>query len=115
MATAEFAVALPALVLAAATAMAGVIAMTDELRCSDAAATAARMAAQGDAMSDVRSTALRAAPRGASLVVSIADGVVTVTVTDRVGGSGVLGRLPALTLRQHSVAALEPGVTGDSQ
>jgi Flp pilus assembly protein TadG len=115
MVTAEFAVALPALVLAAATAIGGVVAMTDELRCADASATAARLAARGEPTAVVRSVALRAAPRGASLVISTSGGVVTATVTDRIGGPGVLGRLPALTVRQHSVAALEPGAGAGAQ
>jgi Flp pilus assembly protein TadG len=111
MVTAEFAVALPALVLVAATAIGGVVAMTDELRCSDAAATAARLAARGEPLTEVRSVALRAAPRGASIAISTSNGIVTATVTDRLAGHGVLGRLPSLTLRQHSVAAVEPGVS----
>jgi Flp pilus assembly protein TadG len=110
MVTAEFAVALPALVLAAATAVGGVVAMTDELKCADAAATAARMAARGDSTAMVRSVAMRAAPRGATLVLTTSDGAVTATVTDRLGG---FGGLPSLTLRQRSVAAAERGVASE--
>ncbi|HVY10574.1 MAG TPA: TadE family type IV pilus minor pilin [Mycobacteriales bacterium] len=110
MVTAEFAIALPSLVLVAATALGGVIAVTDQLKCADAAATAARLAARGEPEAVVRSVALRAAPGGATLELSVSDGTVTATVVDRLSGHGLLGRLPSLTLRQRSVAALEPRV-----
>ena len=108
MVTAELALTMPALVLVAATALGGVIAVTDQLRCADAAATAARMAARGEPAAVVRSAALRTAPPGATLELSVANGTVTAIVTDRLDAHGLLGRLPTLTFRQRSVAALEP-------
>jgi Flp pilus assembly protein TadG len=107
MATAEFAMVLPVLVLAVVTAVGGVVAVGDDMRCADAAATAARLAARGESAAEVRAIALRAAPHGATLQL-VSDGTtVTATVTATLQGPGLLGRLPALTFTQRSVAALE--------
>jgi Flp pilus assembly protein TadG len=102
--------ALPALVLAVATAVGGVIAMTDQMRCGDAAATAARLAARGEPISVVRSIALRAAPSGATLSLVTTGTTVTASVTAHLSAPGILGRLGTLTFTQRSVAALESGV-----
>ena len=67
MVTAEFAVALPAFVLVVVAALYGVAVVTAQLRCADAAAVAARMAARGESPSTVRTTAFAAAPAGARL------------------------------------------------
>ena len=115
MVTAELALTMPALVLVAATALGGVIAVTDQLRCADAAATAARLAARGETETTVRTAALRAAPNGATLELSISHGVVTAVVTDRLDAHGLLGRLPTLTVRQRSVAAVEPGASPEQR
>lgn len=111
MATAEFVMVLPALVLAVALAVSGVVAMTDRMRCADAAATAARLAARGDPVDEVRSVALRSAPHGATLTLTTEGSTVIATVVDRLSPPGVLSRIPAITLTQRSVAALENGVT----
>ncbi|HVV77395.1 MAG TPA: TadE family type IV pilus minor pilin [Mycobacteriales bacterium] len=111
MVTAEFAVVLPSLVFVVAAAIGGVIAVTDELRCTDTVTTAARMAARGEPMSTVRAAALRDAPHGAVLQVTSTATTVTATVVVRVGASGWLGRLPHLTIRQRAVAPREGGVT----
>jgi Flp pilus assembly protein TadG len=110
MVTAELAMSLPALVLAVAMAIAGVVAMSDDMRCGDAAATAARLAARGEPLDVVRATALQAAPAGASLQLVTEGTTVTATVTDRLSAPGFLGRRLAFTVSQHSVAALEVGV-----
>jgi Flp pilus assembly protein TadG len=109
MVTAEFAVALPSLVLVVAAAIGGVVAVTDELRCVDAAATAARLAARGDSLTAVRATALHQAPDGAVLQLTSTPTTVTATVVVRIGGPGWFGRLPSMTIRQRSVAARETG------
>ena len=64
MATAEVAVALPALVLLVAAAMTAVSMVTAQLRCVDAAREAARAAARGEGATVVRSLAERSAPGG---------------------------------------------------
>jgi hypothetical protein len=81
--------------------------MTDQMRCADAAATAARLAARGEPVAVVRSIALRAAPSGARLSLVTVGTTVTATVTDRLSAPGILGRLPAIDLTQRSVAAVE--------
>jgi Flp pilus assembly protein TadG len=108
--TAEFAVALLSFVLIVITALAGVIAMTDRLRCADAAATAARLAARGEPLSTVRAATRRVAPSGASLRLTSTSTSITATVTLRIGGPHWLGRLPTFTITQRSVAAREAGV-----
>ncbi|HWC36130.1 MAG TPA: TadE family type IV pilus minor pilin [Mycobacteriales bacterium] len=107
MVTAEFAVALPSLVLVVAAAIGGVVAVTDEMRCTDAAATAARLAARGEPPSTVRAVALRGAPHGAALQLTSSASTVSATVVTHIGGPGWLGRLPFFTIRQRAVAARE--------
>lgn len=107
MVTAEMAMTIPTLVVVVAMAVAGVMAMTDELKCADAAATAARLAARGEPVDVVRATALKAAPAGATLQLLTDGTTVTATVTDQLTGPGVLDRFGTVTVSQHSVAALE--------
>ena len=107
MVTAEMAMTIPTLVVAVAMAMGGVIAMTDQMRCADAAATAARLAARGEPIDVVRKAALSAAPAGATLQIVTEGTTVVATVTDRIAAPGVLGSKLAFTVSQHSVAALE--------
>lgn len=107
MVTAEFAVALPSLVLVVAAALGGVVLVTDQMRCVDAAATAARLAARGESLTTVRSAVSRLAPHGAVVEVTTAPTTVTATVVLHVGGPGWLGRFPAITISQQSVAARE--------
>lgn len=110
MVTAEFAVALPSFVLVVVTALAGVVGMTDRLRCADAAATAARLAARGEAPSTVRAATQHVAPSGSSLQLTSTATTVTATVVLHIGGPHWLGRLPSLTITQRSVAPREVGV-----
>ncbi len=100
---------LPSLVFVVVAAIAGVIAVTDELRCVDAATTAARLAARGEPLNVVRATALSHAPHGSVLQLTSTPTTVTATVVVRVGGPGWFGRLPSITIRQRSVAAREAG------
>jgi Flp pilus assembly protein TadG len=109
MVTAEFAVVLPSLVFVVAAAVGGVVAVTDQLRCVDAAATAARLAARGEPPTTVRATAMRVAPPGAALHLASTPTTVTATVVVRIGAPGWLSRLPSFTITQRSVAAREPG------
>jgi Flp pilus assembly protein TadG len=109
MVTAEFAVALPALVVVVVAALFGVIAMTDQLRCADAAATAARLAGRGDSIAEARAVALHAAPRGAVLSIQQTASTTIAIVTFRLRPPGALRRLPAITFTERSVAPREPG------
>jgi Flp pilus assembly protein TadG len=110
MVTAEMAMTIPSLVVVVAMAVAGVMAMTDEMRCADAAATAARLAARGEPIDVVRETALKAAPSGATLQLVTNGTTITAIVTDQLTGPGVLHRFGTVTVSQRSVAALETGV-----
>ncbi|MGN6475218.1 MAG: TadE family type IV pilus minor pilin [Mycobacteriales bacterium] len=107
MVTAEFAVALPSLVLVVAAALGGVVLVTDQMRCVDAASTAARLAARGESLTTVRAAVARLAPHGAVVEVTSAPTTVTATVVLRVGGPGWLGRFPSITISEQSVAARE--------
>lgn len=88
-ATAELAVALPSLVLVLAVALGAVDLGLDRVRCVDAARLGARLLARGEPETAALAEARRAAPEGARVVVTRADGRVTVSV---------VGELPA-TLR----------------
>jgi Flp pilus assembly protein TadG len=111
MVTAEFAVALPALVLVVLAALAGVAVMTAQLRCVDAADVAARMAARGDASALVRNTAMSGAPGGAQLQVVTTATFVTATVRAHLSPPGLARFLPSVTVQAHVVEALEPSAT----
>ncbi|MFZ2488578.1 MAG: TadE family type IV pilus minor pilin [Anaerolineae bacterium] len=81
MATAEFAVALPAVVLVLVVGLTAIIAGIDQVRCVDAARLAARSFARGDNPADARALARRAAPGGASIEVTASGDLVTATVS----------------------------------
>lgn len=106
--TAEFAVALPAVVLALAAALWGLAAAGATMRCVDAARSGARAAARGDPPAAVEAAVRSAAPRGAEVRVSRDGGLVAVVVRARVGPPGtVLGGLPGLEVQGRAVAAAE--------
>jgi TadE-like protein len=106
MATAEFAVALPALVLLLGFSLGAVDATMDKLRCVDAAREAALVESRGgDGVSSGRAEA----PAGSTVTVTMADGIARATVTMR---TSPLGRhMPGVTVTGTAVAALEPGVS----
>ncbi len=105
MATAEFAIVLPVVVLVLAMALAMLMAVTDQLRCVDAARVGARAAARGDTDAAVIQAARRAAPSGARISVSNGPRV-TVTVT--APARALAGWLPApLQVGAEAVAERE--------
>ncbi|HEX2706132.1 MAG TPA: TadE family type IV pilus minor pilin [Candidatus Lustribacter sp.] len=83
MATANSAVAIPALVLVLGLVLSAVSAGVDQIRCVDAARLAARAAARGDGPASVRALAAQAAPAGAVVTVSHGGERVHVVVTAR--------------------------------
>jgi Flp pilus assembly protein TadG len=105
MATAEFAVALPALILLLGFSLGAVDATMDKLRCVDAAREAALAAARGG-NGPARGRA--EAPAGATVTVVTSGGVARATVVMRTSPLGTY--LPGLTVTGTAVAALEPGV-----
>jgi hypothetical protein len=112
MVTAELAVTMPVLVLVLVTGLGALAVGTTQLRCADAAAGAARLAAREEPASVVESAARRAAPPGARVETRrTADGVaVTVTASVRLPGLGLA--IPAFTVRQSFTAAAEPAPPG---
>ena len=81
MATAELVVVLPAIVLALLLGVGAVGAATARMRCADAAAVAARLAARGEARQAVVDAARQVAPSGAVVQLSGTPRTVHVTVT----------------------------------
>jgi hypothetical protein len=102
MVTAELAVALPALVVVMVAALYGVALVTAQLRCEDAAAMAARLAARGETAVTVRSSALSAAPAGAGLSLATSGTTVTATVSVRVSAPGLSGLLPGVSISSRA-------------
>lgn len=99
-ATAEFAVAAPAVVLVLAVAVAGIRVGVDEVRCTDAAVSAARLVARGEPWSRAREVAGRAAPTGATFTLGGDGETVRVTVT-----SPLPSTLASVGLRPPSATA----------
>ena len=106
MATAELAVALPALVLVLAVALAAVDLGVAQVRCLDAARTAARLLARGEPGPAAHEAALAAAPPGAHVAWTAGEGQVTVMV--RASVPALLRPLGGLgTPQARAVARLE--------
>lgn len=83
MATAEFAVVLPAIVLVLALSLGALGLAWDQIRCVDAARAGARAASRGDSAGAVLLVAGRAAPAGAQVSMGAAGGLVQVSVVSR--------------------------------
>src|SRR3954454_18658401 len=101
MVTAELAVALPTVVVTLVAAITALFAVTMQLRCTDAAATAARLVARGGTRTGAQGAARGVA--GASAEVRVAAGAGTVTFVGRPPAAmpvlGGLLRLPAVSAR----------------
>ena len=105
--TAETAVLLPVLLVVLAAAISVLACVAAQLRCVDAARSAARVAARGDAPDLVRGTAERLAPPGATVsLVSTVD-TVEVVVSARVRPLGSALRLPTVGVSGSAVAGRE--------
>jgi hypothetical protein len=105
-ATAELAVALPALVLVLALALAGLDVGIAQVRCVDAARIGARLLARGEPAGAALAEVRAAAPRGADVDVEVTAERVGVTVT--AAPPGLLQPLRAvLGPRATAVARLE--------
>lgn len=81
MATAEFAVAMPAVLLVLALSLSALAAGLDQIRCVDAARAAARLLARGETDGAARRAGESLAPGGSELVVSADATLVRVRVT----------------------------------
>lgn len=104
-ATAEMAVALPAVVVVIVAGMTAVSALTTQLRCVDAAREAARAAARGEDQAVVRTVVGSTGPAGAGLALTGDRRSVTVTVSARSRAGGVL---PSFRVSATAVALREP-------
>ena len=81
MATAEFAVAIPATVLMLVVSLSALTTVWDQVRCTDAARATARLLARGDASVAAVSQGRELAPPNAQIAVLAGAGSVEVTVT----------------------------------
>lgn len=106
MVTAELAACLPVLVLLLAVAVSAVTAANARVRVQDAAREAARAAARGD-QAAARSLAAQAAP-GVSVQITVAGDEVVAVASLRM--DLLASWLPAVTVTERAVAALEPQV-----
>lgn len=97
----EAALAVAALVTVLVLCLAGMAAMSMQVRCVDAAREAARLAARGDERSAV-DAARRIAPAGAAVQLRRDGAFVVATVTVR------SGLLPGLAIAAKAVSAAEP-------
>jgi len=80
MATAEFACAIPALLVVFVLALSAIATVTDQVRCVDAARATARALARGDGDAAALAVGRRLAPSQASFAVIRSDGEVSVVV-----------------------------------
>ncbi|GGM45049.1 hypothetical protein GCM10012275_15120 [Longimycelium tulufanense] len=101
--TVEAALGVCAVVIVLALALAGVAAVLSQLRCTDAAREAARLAARGEA-DRAPEAVQQIAPKGAHLALHTEGDTVRVEVTDQPSPL-----LPGLTIRAEAYAVLEPG------
>ncbi|MQA14393.1 MAG: pilus assembly protein [Pseudonocardiaceae bacterium] len=106
--TVEAALALCSLVLVLALALAGVAAVSAQLRCIDAAREAARLTARGEQQRGEQA-ARRLAPDGAAVEIAVRGDEVSV----RVAADPVAGLLPGVDVTAEAFAVLEPGVSGE--
>ena len=109
MATAELVVVLPAIVLALLLGVGAVGAATARMRCADAAAVAARLAARGEAREVVVDAARQVAPADAAVHVWTTSSTVHVTVTV---GARILplgGLVPPIDVTAGFAQDREPG------
>jgi hypothetical protein len=109
-ATAEVAVALPALVVLVAAGMTMVSVLIAQLRCVDAAREAARAAARGEDAAVVRSLAERSGPKGSAVHVTAGQ---EIEVTVSADADSIIGLLPAVHVEATAVALREPEPSGE--
>lgn len=114
MVTAETAVLLPVLVVVLAAAVFVLACVAAQLKCVDAARSAARVAARGEPPATVTRTAERLAPSAASVSVGAGAAVGDVATVEVVVRAqvrpfgGALRAVPAVRVSARAVAAVEP-------
>jgi hypothetical protein len=108
MVQAELTVTMPVLVLLLVTGLGAVSFGAAQLRCADAAAVAARLAARDEPESVVVAAARATAPGGAQVQVRRTGERVVVTVSAPVRLPGLGATLPALVVQQSFTVPAEP-------
>lgn len=108
MVTVEAAIALCGFVAVLAMVLAGVSAVLDQIRCTDAAREAARLVARGEP-DRARDAVSQIAPHDALLTVDTTGDTVTVVVSAAPAG----GLLPGVRIRAEAYGVIEPGAGTD--
>jgi len=106
MATAEFAVAIPAILLMLVVALSAVATVADQVRCTDAARATARLVARGDPSAAAVGQGRQLAPARAQISVLAGPGTVEVTVTGH-PAAALAWMGSRVVPRGRAVAALE--------
>ena len=112
MATAEFAAAIPAVILVLVLALSAIVTVTDQVRCVDAARATARALARGDEEGAALAVGRRLAPPGATFAVQRSDWEVSVVVRGA-PAAGLRWLGSQATPTGHAVAAREDVDVGD--
>jgi Flp pilus assembly protein TadG len=105
MATAELAACLPVLAILLLAGLAAISVVDQQGRAQDAASEIARAAARGDTGAASRLLS-QTAPRGSTVTITTADGLVTATVTVRLRPFD--GAMGSYAVTERAVAAQEP-------
>lgn len=108
MVTAEIAATMPVIVAVLTIALTALGAVTDQLRCVDAARTGARLLARGEQAGRVRSEVERQAPDGAAVALRVGASEVEVVVAGDV--PALLGLLGVRRAPRATATALREGV-----
>jgi hypothetical protein len=111
MVTAETAVALPGLFVVAFVLLWGIVLLSGQLSCIDAARIGARAVARGESVEQARTVAQEAAPAGAEVSISHGARHVVVTVRWTAHAPAHLP-MPPITVVGRAVATDETGVGG---
>ena len=112
MVTAELAIAVPALLLVLSICVAVVAVVAARVRCIDAAAVAARLAARGEASAIVLAEVHAIVPGAVVTVHRAANGFVDVTVRQRLQLPVAGGLLPGVTVAEHLAVPDEAAPAG---
>jgi hypothetical protein len=107
MVTAELAVAVPTLIVVTVLATGAISVASAQLRCVDAAAVAARLAARGDNATVTAGAVASVAPPGSTLRLTRRDGLVVADVAATVHAPGTGRLLPGFVVHARAVAADE--------
>lgn len=113
LATAETAMALPALCVVVVALGCLLLAVTEQMRCLDGARAGARAAARGESDDVVHQRAAATAPGNATVTTSTSDGVSRVTVSSRLSFPGFT-RLSSIVLSASALARDEADADADA-